>query len=61
MQSSPVRNAGMPRLKKCRPILESFSINAPVAARRFDPKPVTAMFIVRMLTSLVRQNKENYG
>ncbi len=60
MPSSPVHNAGLPKANKCRLILESFSMNAPVAARYFGQKQAIAVCIVHMQISIVRPNREKH-
>ena len=59
LPKSPVRSAGLPKPSKCRPILESFYISAPVAARYFILKQGFAVSIVPMQTNTVHPNKPN--
>jgi hypothetical protein len=54
-----VRNADIPRMSKCRRILESFSISVLVVAQYFVPKKVFAASIVRMQINTVHQSREN--
>ena len=60
MPSSPVHNAGLPKPGKCRPILKSFSISAPVAVRCFVLEQATAVGIVHIQISIVRLNREKH-
>jgi len=56
MQRLLVRNAGLPKPSKCRPILESLVISAPVAAQYFIPKWEFVVSIVPMQINTVQQN-----
>jgi hypothetical protein len=57
MRLLPVRNAGLLKQNKCRPILESFFISAPVAARYFVPKQGFVVSIVHIQINTVHQSR----
>ena len=56
MQSSLVHNAGLLRESKCRPIRESFTMNAPVVGQCFVRYSANAVCFVHFQIGIVPQN-----
>lgn len=57
MRLSLVHSVALRKPSKCRPIPESFSINAPVAAQSCVPKRGNAVSIVHTPINTVRQSR----